>query len=286
MSTTRYAYIDGKFIPEAEACVSVLDRGFLYGDGCFETMRVYGGRVFRLSEHITRLVMGMNTLGIGGEEVRQDLRSVCEELVGRNRVLEGMARIYVTRGCGNVGLSVKSVGPVTVVAIAQSRKFSAARVPLRVMVSRGLSIDPHSPLARVKSANRLPHVLAKIEAERGGSDDALLLNTDGNVAELTASNVFLYQRGRLFTPPLGDGALPGITRGLILMLAARVGVTVEEASFPVAAMFNAEEAFATNSLLEITPIASVDDHEISGRRIAVRLSDAYQEHVRAELKLP
>jgi branched-chain amino acid aminotransferase len=285
MPSTSYAYVNGRFVPEAEATVSIFDRGFLYGDGVFETMRVYGGKIFRLLEHVNRLVAGVDLLGIDLEETPQHLEGVCEETVTRNKVVNGMTRLCVTRGLSNVGLSGRSVARPTIVAVAQEKAFSTEAAPLLV-VGAGTRVDAHSRLARVKSVNRLPYVLAKLEAERRGADDAILLNAADHAVELTASNLFVYREGKLVTPPLADGALPGITRMLVLMLAAQTGIDAQEASFTLEMAAHADEAFATNSLFEISPIAAVDGRQLTERRITGRLQEAFREHVWDELLLP
>jgi branched-chain amino acid aminotransferase len=285
MRSNNYAYVNGRFVPEAEASVSIFDRGFLYGDGVFETMRVYGAKVFRLMEHVGRLVIGIDLLGIDLEETSEHLQGVCEEIVTRNKVINGMVRLCVTRGLSNVGLSGKSVARPTIVVVAQERVFSASVAPLRVIVA-DTHVDACSCLAGVKSANRLHYVLAKLEAERRGADDAILLNAAGRVVELTASNLFIYQEGKLVTPPLTDGALPGITRSLVLMLAAQAGIDTQESSLTLDMTRRAEEAFATNSLFEISPISAIDNQLLPGRRITGRLQEAFREHVRDELSLP
>ena len=285
MPSTNYAYVNGRFVPEAEATVSIFDRGFLYGDGVFETMRVYGRKVFRLLEHVNRLVAGVDLLGIDLEETAQHLQGVCEEIVTRNKVINGMTRLCVTRGLSNIGLSGRSVARPTIVAVAQERTFSTDAAPLGVVIA-DTRVDARSRLTRVKSANRLPYVLAKLEAERRGADDAILLNAAEHAVELTASNLFVHQEGRLVTPPLTDGALPGITRSLILMLAAQTGIDAEEASLTLEMTRRAEEAFATNSLFEISPIAAIENQRLTGRRITGRLQDAFREYVHDELLLP
>ncbi len=285
MPLTNYAYVNGRFVPEAEATVSIFDRGFLYGDGVFETMRVYGRKVFRLLEHVNRLVTGVDLLGIDLEETSQHLQGVCEEIVTRNKVVNGMTRLCVTRGLSNIGLSGRSIARPTIVAVAQERTFSADAAPLGVVIA-DTRVDARSRLARVKSANRLPYVLAKLEAERRGADDAILLNAAEHAVELTASNLFVYQEGKLVTPPLTDGALPGITRSLVLMLAAQTGIDAEEASLTLEMTRRAEEAFATNSLFEISPIAAIENQRLTRRRITGRLQDAFREYVHDELLLP
>jgi aminodeoxychorismate lyase len=284
MQSNNYAYVNGRFVPESEATVSIFDRGFLYGDGVFETMRVYDGKIFRLLKHVVRLASGSNILGIELEESPERLRAVCEEIVARNRVQDGMVRIYITRGLGNIGLSSKAVGRPTIVAVAQERKFSAEAEPLRVVIAGG-RVDPDSRLAHVKSANRLHYLLAKYEAERRGADDAILLNSANRIVELSASNLFVYRDGKLATPQLADGALPGITRSLVLMLAAQTGIDAEEVPLAPDTLKHAEEAFATNSLFEISPIAMIEERKLSGRRITGRLQEVFRDHVREELGL-
>jgi branched-chain amino acid aminotransferase len=285
MRSDNCAYVNGRFVPEKEATVSVFDRGFLYGDGVFETMRVYDGRIFRLLEHVTRLVVGIGILGIDIEETQAHLEGVCEEIVLRNRIVNGMVRIYLTRGMSNIGLSGTRLGRPTIVAVSQEREFGEQGSPLRVIIASE-RIDAESLLTRVKSANRLPYVLAKYEAQRFLADDAILLNRADHVVELTASNLFAYREGRLLTPRLHDGALPGITRAVVLMLAPQVGIDVEEASITPDEMRLADEIFATNSLFEISPVAMFADLKLNARRITGRLQEALQEYIREELRLP
>jgi branched-chain amino acid aminotransferase len=146
-------------------------------------------------------------------------------------------------------------------------------------------VDPLSRLVQIKSANRLPYVLAKIEAERRGMDDAILLNTFSHVVELSASNIFAYRDGTLITPPVSEGALPGITRATTLALGAQSGIQITEASFTVASLYHAEEVFATNSLFEVTPVIAIEDHPIPSGEITALLRAAYRELVREELRL-
>ncbi|HTS17192.1 MAG TPA: aminotransferase class IV [Verrucomicrobiae bacterium] len=284
MQSTNYAYVNGRFVPEAEATVSIFDRGFLYGDGVFETMRVYQSRIFRVFEHVTRLVSGITLLGIELEESSGFLRGVCEEIVRHNKVIDGMVRIYVTRGLGNIGLSAKKTGRPTVIAVAQERQFSTEADALRLVLA-SLRVDSDSRLTRVKSANRLCYLLAKQEAEQRMADDAILLNNANHAVELTASNLFLYREGKLVTPPLVDGALPGITRAIVLTLAVQAGIDTAESSIELDTLRHAEESFATNSLFEISPIAMIEGHQMSERRITGRLQEVFRDHVREELGL-
>ncbi|MCG3149354.1 MAG: D-alanine aminotransferase [Verrucomicrobiae bacterium] len=262
MPSINYAYVNGKFLPEAEACVSIFDRGFLYGDGCFETLRLYGGRLFRPLDHFARLFAGLRLLEIESPFSPEELRAVCRALSRWNNVTDGVARIYRTRD--------------SIVVTVQARQFAPRE--LRVIISN-VTLPPF--LSRHKTANRLAYLLAQREAESEGADDAILLNSHGSVVELTTSNLFVVKKGQLYTPPLADGPLPGITRAVVLGLARQAGLRVYELSFRPEFLTNAAEIFATNSLLEIAPVLSW------GRPGSVtrRLQTAYRQLVREELGL-
>lgn len=262
MPSTNYAYVNGKFVPEADATVSIFDRGFLYGDGCFETMRVYGGRVFRPLPHFTRLFDGLTVLDIESPFSPEELHAVCRALCRSNQVVDGVARVYRTRD--------------SIIATVQSRSFEARE--LRAIIS---SLTLHTPLSRHKTANRLAYIVARREAEREGADDAVMRSPTGAVIELTASNLFVVKNGELFTPLLSDGPLPGITRAIVLTLAAQAKVPVYELSLMPEFLTNADEVFATNSLMEIAPVVTW------GRpgRVTRRMQEGYRRLVRDELGL-
>ncbi|HVM60363.1 MAG TPA: aminotransferase class IV, partial [Verrucomicrobiae bacterium] len=255
MQSTNYAYVNGRFVPETEATVSIFDRGFLYGDGVFETMRVYDGKIFRLYNHLQRLLAGLKALHIGQQITQEDLRAPLLELIERNKVKGGMARIYVAGGINRRGVKGRTPGEPTLVATTQ--ELPARSGDLRALIS-SIRLDATSKLAGIKSANRLPYVLAQDEAELKGFTDAVLLNGAGRVVELTTSNVFVIKNGELFTPPLSDGPLPGVTRAAVLMIAARLGVTTSEMSFGTEMFSQADDVFATNSLIEIESVDEVD----------------------------
>lgn len=260
MPSKHYAYVNGRFVDESEAVVSIFDRGFLYGDGVFETMRIYGGRVFRALPHFHRLFDGLRALDIESPFSPEELWAVCRALVRYNSVADGVARVYLTRD--------------SVTATVQARSF--ARREMRAIVS-SVQVDPR--LSRFKTANRLPYVLAQREAERAGVEEALLLNAAGHVVEFTTGNLFVVKDGVLFTPPLEDGALPGVTRHAVLGLAAEKGIRAREQSFGPEFLDTAYEVFATNSLIEIAPVTTWS------RRYAVttRLQAAYRDLVAREI---
>ncbi len=280
MPSTNYAYVNGRFVPEAEATVSIFDRGFLYGDGVFETMRVYDGKIFRLYNHLQRLLAGLKMLHVGRQLTQEDIRVPLLELIQRNRMKVGMARIYVTGGMNCWGVKRQTPGEPSVVAVTE--ELPARSGDLRAIIS-SIRLDSASKLAGIKNANRLLYVLAQDEAELRGFTDAVLLNGAGHVVELTTSNVFVVKNGDLFTPPLSDGPLPGVTRNVVLLLAAKLGVTAYEIGFGTEMFSEADEAFATNSLIEIAPVFEVDGAEFREHHVTMRLKNAYHELVVEEL---
>ena len=238
MPSTNYAYVNGNFVPETGACVSIFDRGFLHGDGAFETMRVYRGKIFLLDEHLARLTDALAALQIPAQP---PMRSLIRELVARNAVQDGVVRLTVTRGQDQP----------TIIVTAQPRKFDVR--PLRAIIT---AIRVHTQLAQLKTASRLPYVLAKLEAKHAGADEALLLNESGHIAEFSAANIFIVRDGCLLTPPIRDGALPGVTRAVVLELAKPLKIPSREESLMPDCLDTADEVFATNSLIEIAPVST------------------------------
>ena len=262
MPSSNYAYVNGRFVREAEATVSIFDRGFLYGDGVFETMRVYGGRIFRAPEHMERLFAGLRALGIESVFSPEELRAVCRALAEMNGVRDGVARVYRTRDSTIVTARASSLEPRHLTAIVST-----------------LRVDSH--LSRYKTANRLPYILAQEQAAVEGAQEAVLLNSAGRVTEFATSNLFVVKDGRLFTPPLEDGPLPGITRHAVLALAAELRVPFSETGFGPEFLETADEVFATNSLIEIAPVTNWGQTQ----QLTRQLQKAYRALVREELSV-
>ena len=282
MQSSSYAFVNGRFVPEAQASVSIFDRGFLYGDGVFETMRVYGGKIFRLYNHLQRMLSGLKVFQIGPKITQEELRAILFELIQRNDVMEGMARIYVTRGPSGSGVKGQAPWQPTIVAMAKRRSFPS--MDIRAVIS-SIRLDAGSRLAGIKSANRALYEIAQHEARNAGFTDAVLLNGSGHVVEFTTSNVFVVKNGELFTPPLIDGPLPGVTRDSILTVAARIGMPTYEMSFGTDIFAEADEVFATNSLIEIEAVREVDAALYRERHVTSQLQKAYGELVAEELQL-
>lgn len=265
MPSTHYAYVNGRFVPEDQAVVSIADRGFLHGYGVFETMRVYGGKIFRAQDHLSRLASGMHHVGIITFLTAGEMRAVCDVLIHRNNVTSGVARVYVTRD--------------SLVATVQPREFVSK--PRTAIVS-SIMLDPS--LSRFKTANRLPYILAQREADQAMADDAVMFNAAGNAVEFTTSNLFMARDGRIITPPLTDGPLPGITRSVVIDLVRSMNIELRVESIRKDRLLEADELFATNSLMEIVPVTRLARHEM-GTGTANRLLEAYRRVVREELSL-
>jgi branched-chain amino acid aminotransferase len=281
MQSNDCAYVNGRFVLESEATVSIFDRGFLYGDGVFETMRVYGGTIFRLYQHLLRLFNGLRVLQIEPDLTQEDLHAVLLALIQRNGLKDGMARVYVTRGPIGLGVRGQAIWQPTVVAVVKQKPTSPTE--LRAIIST-IRLDAGSKLAGIKSANRLPHEMAHHEAINAGFSNAVLLNGTGRVVEFATSNLFVVKNGELFTPPLTDGPLPGITRDVVLTLASKLDMATYEIGFGTEMFSEVDEVFATNSVREIEPVQEVDGAKFQEHHVTMRLQQAYRDLVAEEIQ--
>ena len=277
----RWVYLNGELVAAEQAALPALDRGLLYGYGLFETMRSYGGRVFRLAEHYRRLAAGAALLAIAVPLTLDVLEEAIDATLARNGLAGAYVRLTLTAGPGGDG------GKASVVLFARDLTEYPAELRGRGMaaVVSAVRRNETSPLARVKSLNYLDNLLAREEARRSGAGEALLLNTLGFVAEGAASNVFLVRDGALLTPGVEAGALPGITRQVVMDLAGEEGMAVEEANVTLPALFGAGEAFLTNSVMEVMPLVSVDGRPVGSGRpgpLTERLARQYRDLVARE----
>src|SRR5579862_53125 len=246
-------------------------------------MPVYGGKIFRFHHHVQRLLAGLERLRIETPFSAEGLWGIFQKLCERN-ITHGVARVYVTRGPGVALLSTTSVAQPTVVAIAWSHATPHPET-LRAVIS-SIRVDNESSLTRIKSANRLMYVLAKQEADRLGVDEALLLNQNGHVVEFSAYKVFAVSDGRLVTPPVSEGALPGIAREEVMQIAEKLEIPAFEMSMKPADLADADEIFATNSVREIVAVEGLNGNPpIEKHRITRQLRQAYRDLVREELGL-
>ena len=254
-------YLNGKLVEKEDAKISVFDHGLLYGDGVFEGIRAYNGRVFKLKEHIDRLFCSAKaillTIPMSPRAVMEAVLETCR----RNKVRDGYIRLVVTRGVGTLGLNPNRCKRPSVIIIAGKIQlypeefYEKGLEIITVPTTRNL----HSALnPAIKSLNYLNNILAKIEANNAGCEEAIMLNAEGFVAECTGDNLFVVKNGQLSTPPLSAGALYGITRGVVIELAREEGLPVSEPDLTRYDVFNAEECFLTGTGAELIPVVKVD----------------------------
>ena len=275
----RWIYLNGELVQQETATVSALDRGLLYGYGLFETMRSYGGRVFRLEEHYQRLRDGAARLAMDVPLTLRELSDAVEAVLDRNELRDARVRLMLTAGAeGAAGSVILLAREVTEYPRQLYRRGMSALVT-------SMRRNETSFLSGVKSLNYLDNLLAREEARRQGADEAILLNTRGFVAEGSASNVFLVLDGRLVTPNLSSGCLAGITRQAVLELASAAGLEPVESEVEPSAFEDASEAFLTGSVMEVMPLTRLDDGPIGSGRpgpVTGRLHRLYREMVRQE----
>jgi branched-chain amino acid aminotransferase len=254
-------YVDGKYCNERDAKISVFDHGLLYGDGIFEGIRVYNSRVFKLKEHLDRLFYSAKAILLNIPLTHDEMREAVIETCRRNKLRDGYIRLLVTRGVGTLGLNPNRCKKPSVVIIAGKIQLYPAEYYLR-----GLEIitvptvrNLHSALnPAIKSLNYLNNILAKIEANNSGCEEAIMLNAEGFVSECTGDNVFIIKEGQLLTPPLSAGALYGVTRRVVMEIASESGMTVREPNLSRYDMFNADECFLTGTGAELVPVIKID----------------------------
>lgn len=258
-------YIDGKFLDEKSAKISVFDHGLLYGDGVFEGIRIYNGRVFKLKEHLDRLFYSAKALLLQIPMSPEDLTRAVVETCRRNKLREGYIRLVVTRGVGTLGLNPRSCKRPSIIIIAGKIQlyppefYEKGLEIVTVPTTRNL-VNAVNPA--IKSLNYLNNILAKIEANNAGCEEAVMLNAGGYVAECTGDNIFIVKENHLYTPPLSAGALYGVTRRTVIDLAIEAGLKVSEPELTRYDLFNADECFVTGSAAEIVPVSKIDGRVI------------------------
>lgn len=258
-------YISGKLLPKEQATISVYDHGLLYGDGVFEGIRVYGGKVFLLKEHIERLYESARTIRLEIPLTRSDLTAAVNDTVAANGLADGYVRLVVTRGAGYLGLDPRRTSDPQVIIIADTITLYPREMyeqGLKLITASTIRNHPQALSARIKSLNYLNNILAKIEGTDGGCVEALMLNHKGEVAECTGDNIFIVKQGVLKTPPTEAGILEGITRNAVLRLAREAGIPVAEAAMIRHDIYVADECFLTGTAAEVVPVTSLDGRSI------------------------
>jgi branched-chain amino acid aminotransferase len=278
-------YVSGAFRPAAEASVSVFDHGLLYGDGVFEGIRAYNGRVFKLERHIDRLFDSAKAIRL---EIPQPHAEVCEivlETCRQNGIGDGYIRLVVTRGPGDLGIDPRKCPRAELIVIArQLTMYAAASRGIRVVTSTFRRNAPDTTSPSIKSLNYLNNILARIEANDRGADEALMLDGQGYVAEATVDNFFIVTDHAMLTPPTATN-LKGVTRETLLALAASLGIRAEEKPFTLFDVWTSKEAFICGTGAEVVPVISVDDRAIGNGAIGPvtgRIVVAYEQLVRSQ----
>ncbi|MGL4361870.1 MAG: branched-chain-amino-acid transaminase [Cellulosilyticaceae bacterium] len=262
----KIIYLDGEFVTEDKAKISVFDHGVLYGDGVFEGIRIYNGRIFKCEEHIDRLFEAAKAIMLNITLTKTKMKEILIETCQKNQLRDGYIRLVVTRGKGDLGLNPINCPKATIFCIAGDIKLYPEvmyikGMPIVTAVQRrnkATIVDP-----QIKSLNYLNNVLAKIEANQAGVQEALMLNHDGIVAECTGDNIFIIKNSIIYTPPIHVGILDGITRNTVIDIARKLGYTVVEKEFTLFNVYNADECFLTGTAAEVIPVTSVDKRIIS-----------------------
>ena len=262
---SRQIYISGKFVPQEDAKISVFDHGLLYGDGVFEGLRSYGGKVFRLHEHITRLYESARAIWLEIPMTQDAMCQAVNEAIRINKIDDGYVRLVVTRGAGTLGLDPNRCSNPQVIIIADAISLYPKELYEKGLEIVTVSVQRTSSAAlspRIKSLNYLNNILAKIEGLQAGCIEALMLNHKGEVAECTGDNIFIVRHGVLYTPPLDAGILGGITRDAVIEVAREADIEVREVALTKHDVYVADECFLTGTAAEVIPVVKVDSRTI------------------------
>ncbi|MEJ6729412.1 MAG: branched-chain-amino-acid transaminase [Akkermansiaceae bacterium] len=285
---SRKIWLDGNIVDEAEAKISVFDHGLLYGDGIFEGIRFYEGRVFRLRDHIERLYLSAKVLLLKMPWTLDEVMAYTLDTIRANGLREGYVRLVVTRGVGDLGLNPYLCPTPSMFIIASGISLYPAELyekGLEVVTCGTRRPTPASLSPQVKSLNDLNNIMAKVEAMKAGAKEGLMLNEQGYVAECTGDNVFIVKKGEVLTPPVSDGSLDGITRHVIFELCEKLGIAIREVSLTRYDLYTADESFLTGTAAEVIPMVMLDDREIGDGTpgaISGKLIEAYRTLVCSE----
>jgi branched-chain amino acid aminotransferase len=278
-------YLDGHFVDESDAKVSVFDHGLLYGDGVFEGIRLYGGNVFRLDEHLERFENSAKAILLDNPLTRAQWSEAVCETCRANKLRDGYIRLVLTRGVGDLGLAPWLCAKPSYFVIASKISLYPPEYyenGLAIVTVATRRIAPGALPATVKSLNYLNNILAKIEAKQAGALEAIMLNEQGYVAEATADNVFIVHRGELLTPSASHGALKGVTRSAIIDLARELGIPEREADLTRYDLWCSDECFLTGSGAEVIPVVRLDGRVIGSGKpgpVTRRLTEAFKKLV-------
>ncbi|MFC9777695.1 branched-chain-amino-acid transaminase [Paenibacillus chitinolyticus] len=257
----QWIYLDGSFVTKEEAKVSVYDHGFLYGDGIFEGIRIYGGNIFKCKEHLDRLYDSAKSIMLNIPLSFQEMQDALVETIRRNELRDGYIRLVVSRGPGDLGLDPRRSPKASVIIIVEQLSIYPEEAYINGLKTVSVSSRRNIPDAvnpKIKSLNYLNNILVKIQSNLAGVGEAIMLNSQGYVAEGSSDNIFIVKRGVVFTPPCYIGALEGITRAAIIEICERKGYTLKEEPFTLHDVYVADEVFFTGTAAEVIAVREVD----------------------------
>ncbi|MFC1532780.1 branched-chain-amino-acid transaminase [Thermodesulfobacteriota bacterium] len=258
-------YINGDFFQKENAKISVYDHGLLYGDGIFEGIRVYQGKIFKLKEHLERLYKSARAIRLNVPLDLHEMEKAVLETVKKNKKENGYIRLIITRGAGNLGMDPMRCEKATIIIIVDDIQLYPEeyyRKGIKIITASSRRISPDSLDPRIKSLNYLNNIMAKLEADNAGCLEAVMLNKEGFVAECTADNIFIVNGDNLLTPSGSKGALDGITKKVVMGLAEKNGINIKEAELTQYDLYNADECFLTGTGAEIMPVIQIDGRKI------------------------
>jgi branched-chain amino acid aminotransferase len=261
----RIIFMNDRLVPEEEAKVSVFDHGLLYGDGVFEGLRSYSGRVFRLDAHLDRLWDSARAIALEIPLTKDAVAKAVNDTLAANNLVDGYVRLVVTRGAGSLGLDPNRTKNPQVIVIADTISLYPTEFyekGLRIVTAATQRVHSAALSPRIKSLNYLNNIMAKLEGLQAGCVEALMLNHKGEVAECTGDNLFVVRSGRLLTPPPDAGILEGITRGAVMELAHAAGIACHEATLTRYDLYTADECFLTGTAAEVIPVVEIDGRTI------------------------
>ena len=281
---SRQVYINGELFPTEEAKISVFDHGLLYGDGVFEGLRSYNGKVFRMAEHVRRLYESARAICLTIPMSEAEFAKAIDDTVATNGIVDGYIRAIVTRGSGTLGLDPNRCSNPQIIIIADAIALYPPELyekGLEIITTSVIRNHPAALSPRIKSLNYLNNILAKIEGLQAGCIEALMLNHNGEVAECTGDNIFLVRDGKLLTPPMDAGILGGVTRQAVIELAEAAGIEVMKVTLTKHDVYIADEVFLTGTAAEVIPVVKVDSRPIGNGKpgpITKDLTEKFHTH--------
>jgi branched-chain amino acid aminotransferase len=258
-------YISGKLVEKSDAKISVFDHGLLYGDGVFEGIRAYSGRVFRLKQHVDRLYLSALGIHLQIPMKREEMAAAIVDTLAQNKLSDAYIRVVVTRGAGSLGLDPRKTSDPQIIIITDKISLYPEELyehGLKIVTAATTRNHPNAVNPRIKSLNYLNNILARIEGTEAGCMEALMLNHEGHVAECTGDNIFVVHAGKIHTPSVDSGILEGITRDAVIELARAAGYSVTERTMDRHDVFTADECFLTGTAAELIPVVSCDGRVI------------------------